>query len=418
MVEKLKINPLFLSAIISAVFLYSFPDKVRNFKNFYSLLNNENIVEVEGYISSNLSASQDGNNYKARLKINRVKNKNGFTSDSKGELLVYFPSEFAEAYLPGKLYSRAKNNSFLCEAGQRLLLRGKYTSDIFFAKSVESLESHDLSFLGKIKKVRALSRINFRRLMFSWDRAGGLLLALLSGIRDYTEKTLSDAFRKSGLSHVLALSGMHLSLFSGLFKKSNKFLGQKLALSFQIFAILAFVWFAGLSPSLFRAMLCSLLILFMSLLKINQIKMLSVLSLSFLIHVSLRGTDIYTLSFMLSYGALAGILIFGEFWSLVNISLFPTSISASLGASTGAQFFTAPLTIKFFNTLSPIGIISTVFISPLITIFIYSGLLCIIICLIFPLLVPFSSFLLNIQYNVIKEFVFFFAAFPCIGNAN
>ena len=73
-------------------------------------------------------------------------------------------------------------------------------------------------------RFRALCRLYFKRMMFAWGSAGGLLLALLCGARDFTESETADAFRMAGLSHILALSGMHLSLFYGL----AAFAGKKL----------------------------------------------------------------------------------------------------------------------------------------------------------------------------------------------
>ena len=49
--------------------------------------------------------------------------------------------------------------------------------------------------------------------MYMWGSAGGLLLALLSASKEYTSSAFSDAFRLAGLSHILALSGMHVSIF-------------------------------------------------------------------------------------------------------------------------------------------------------------------------------------------------------------
>ena len=101
-----------------------------------------------------------------------------------------------------------------------------------------------------------------------------------------------------------------------------------------------------------------------------------------------------------------------EFFKFLLIIKTPEKLTDSISASTGAQFFTAPISLKMMDTFAPVGIISTVVISPLITIFIYSGLLLIIICLIFPFFVPAADFFLKIIYNSIAFIVMIFAKFP------
>jgi len=78
-------------------------------------------------------------------------------------------------------------------------------------------------------------------------------------------RAVSDAFRNAGLSHILALSGMHLSLVSGIaFFAGMRLFGKTKSYIFQFCAVSLFVWFAGFSPSLLRAFLCSVLLLLCS----------------------------------------------------------------------------------------------------------------------------------------------------------
>lgn len=420
--KTFSLNPPVLAAIICAFAIYAFKYSVRAKCNFFSLANYEDITFVSGKFASGAVKNSSGNYYSGTISVDRVAFSDGSEFQAKGNISVLIPQNYAEAYYPGKIYTKSKQNAVICEQGESVNFSGCFNKDFFIVKNAydKSLENNSpgcTTIIQKLFKLRTRSRINFRRLMYSWGNAGGLLLALLSGIREYTESSVGEAFRKSGLSHILALSGMHLSLFSGLFKKTERFVGNKISSLFQIFAVFSFVWFAGISASLFRAMLCSLMQAFMSFLKIKKINLLSVLGISFLIHIVVRSEDIYSLSFILSYGALAGILLFGNFCSVFNAFGLPYIISSSLGASAGAQFLTAPVSLKYFNAFSPIGIISTVVVSPLISLFIYSGLFCIFLCLVFPVFVPFSSFLLNIQYNVIKQLVLEFSAFPVFSIA-
>jgi competence protein ComEC len=94
--------------------------------------------------------------------------------------------------------------------------------------------------------------------------------------------------------------------------------------------------------------------------------------------------------------------------------MFPHFLSDSLSSSVGAQFFTIPISVKTFGTFTPIGIFSTVIVSPLVTFFIYSGLICFLLSLIFPLFISTSGIFMNFLYTLITKIVLFFSQFPLI----
>ena len=87
----------------------------------------------------------------------------------------------------------------------------------------------------------------------------------------------------------------------------------------------------------------------------------------------LRPVDFYNLGFLLSYCALLGIFIFSTFIKSKCSRFLPGYIGESFSTSVSANIFTAPICLKYFGFYSPSGIICTMVISPLITIFLYSG---------------------------------------------
>lgn len=250
--------------------------------------------------------------------------------------------------------------------------------------------------------------------MYSWHDGGALVLALLSGERVYLNKNLSDAFRNAGLSHVLALSGMHLSFFAGLTAGfATKLFGKKYTPLFSFFAISFFVWFAGFSPSLLRAYICAIIGLISSYISLD-IELSSVLSLSFILQILISPEDGMSLSFLLSYSALLGIALFSSFFLTKLIRIFPEALALSLAASISAQIFTIPFTLIFFGTITPIGIIATVFISPLISIFMSFAIFAILLSLFFPQTIFFSGFIIKGLYSLIAFLVLWFARVPAI----
>lgn len=421
---KILKSPLFLASVIVSFLVYTgiFPAKNKN--PFFCLCPEEKISFLEGKISSNPVKNTEKGFYSMDFSPLLAKDKSGGEYSAKGKVRIIVGEEIAESCFPGKLYSLSKENSkeksVLCEKGVSLSLEGSFKGGFFFAdeaSETETKKEQEKTFLSFFSdffvKIRSLSRLHFRRMMFFWKDAGGLFLALVSGIREYTDLDLQDAFRNAGLSHILALSGMHLSLFSGISSRiSKRCFSEKTGFFLDFAVISVFVWFAGFSPSLLRAFLCRILLMSCSLANLKNVSLMNILSLSFLIQASFFTQDLFSAAFMLSYGALAGILLFSDFFVLIFSRMFPSGFSGSLASSAGAQIITAPLSLKIFGFFSPAGIIATVFVSPLVSFFIYSGLLVFILSLAFPFLSSAGAIFMNFVYNLTGKAVFIFSLFP------
>lgn len=415
MVEKRTLNPFICASCICVIVIYCGLCKMPSRHPYLSAVALSEVTSVSGVVLSNPSKNYTTGAYTAQFCPNCVKNKEGFVSSGKGCITIKIPSDMAEAYFPGKLYSVCRGKgALLCETGANLILHGTVSNGFFCIKSGKQLQWGN-SFSQKIAHFRALCRLQFRRLMYAWGESGGLLLSLLSGARDYTEKNTADAFKNAGLSHILALSGMHLSLVSGIATVFGKKIGgYKIARFLQFTAILLFVWFAGASPSLVRALVCALIMFASSVCGVPSVDMLTVLSVSFLLHAVLLPGDLQNAGFMLSYGALAGILVFSRRIERYLSGIMPLKAASGLAASVSAQTVTAPVSLKLFGSFMPGGIIASVVVSPLVTVFIYGGLVCILLCLCCPLLVKPASVCMRVLYAAIKSSVCAFAQIPGI----
>ena len=173
------------------------------------------------------------------------------------------------------------------------------------------------------------------------------------------------------------------------------------------------MWFAGIAPSLTRAMISTIIIFIAA--KLNlKLKIIDVLCLSFLIQLSLYPQDSSSISFILSYLALFGILTVGTYIKPFLTNFLGTTLSSSLSSSIGAVLVTIPVCAVIWGYITPIGIISTIFISPLVTFFLIFGLISVIICLIFPFFTYPLGTILQIVYYLIDNVATFFAKVPPI----
>ena len=415
MVKNLK-NPVFVSSLILAILFYSGIAKIKNRSPFVCFAKKSEIVRIEGFVTSNpVKTSFFGSSYKTSFCIRKAFISCG-VYEARGEASVYFPCELVESYYPGKLYSKVFSGGKwgLVENGSVFSLEVKCVQKgneiMFLVENGKFLGWHGNCFQKRVARFRALCRLQFKRLMYAWGKAGGLLLALLSGSREYTEKSVSDAFRDSGLSHILALSGMHLGLFGGIARfLGRKASGRNLGDAIQLGAVAFFVWFAGLSPSLFRAFLAALILYLNSFFRMNRPEGLSLLSFCFIIHCVIFPSHILEPAFMLSYASLAGIMIFGKTFRKWYPIFIPYKIRISLSDSSAAQLSTAPVAIRLFGRLMPQGIVASLFVSPLVFLFLYLGLFGVIICLLVPFLSVPISVIMSGLYFLISKLVLFFS---------
>jgi competence protein ComEC len=196
----------------------------------------------------------------------------------------------------------------------------------------------------------------------SW---GGLAAALLLGTREDLDGDLALAYRNAGLSHILALSGMHLAFLSALlavlFKKP---LGKKGAAAAGLCFIVLYVFLVGPQPSLVRAAIMYVMGSCMVLTGRTR-QSLTLLAAAFLVQLLWDPFSATTVSFILSYLALGGILVLNESLETIVKKCVPPSLAGALTASLGAFLVTAPVVVLFFGILRPIGIAGGLLVVPL-----------------------------------------------------
>ena len=411
-------NPLILAAAVFALLVYPKIVHVRPRTSYKSLIPLESSTCVWGTVASNPSKVSSGNSYVFKLAAegsSGVVSGKSVSSSAQGKLSVLIPAATVEALYPGKRFSAsrfASDERLLFETGQRVRLWGKVKGNLFVAKNASALPNKGGLF-SHLSRLRAFCRLSFKRLMYGWGKAGGFVLALLSGSREYTEKPLSEVFRKAGLLHILALSGMHLSIFASFSEGlASAVFGKRYQRGISLLGILFFAWFAGLSPSLFRALLFSLMLFCCKAVYCPDVNSLAVLAFVFLLHSAIFPEDIFSLSFILSYGCLAAILIFSEPLTFLLNKVFPQTPSQLLASSVAAQTASFPLSLFFFGAAAPVGILSSAVVSPMVEFFLKFSIVATVLSLVSPPCAPLFGWLVNLLYSVIKTVASFFAASP------
>ncbi len=194
--------------------------------------------------------------------------------------------------------------------------------------------------------------------------------AVLLGIRDRLPARLVDDFRATGTSHLLAISGLHVGILLGLSLAASQWLlGRRRNL--YLVAPLLLLWLyaalAGMSPSVTRAaIMASVYVAAMALGRPRAI--LPSLGLAAAVMVAFDPKALWSVSFQLSFAAMAGIAVFAEpVGRLLGRALgAPADVAdelrlrqwaaASVGMGAAATLATWPLVAFYFERVSFIGL--------------------------------------------------------------
>ena len=212
-----------------------------------------------------------------------------------------------------------------------------------------------------------------------------LLQALFTGDRSSLSPELTAAFRQSGASHILALSGLHMGIIYMVFDRLSRLLGRSPAARYVRFFLMIsaagfFTVMTGAAPSIVRAFLFIL---------INEIlnltgrprKAVRVLCLALLVQLVLQPEVISTIGFQLSYLAMGGIFILypvmEKWYPETKSPLRWVWKSAALAIS--CQVFTAPLIWFRFHTFPRYFLLTNLMALPLTTALMTSALVTIVL---------------------------------------
>jgi competence protein ComEC len=201
----------------------------------------------------------------------------------------------------------------------------------------------------------------------------GTLEALLLGSREEVDPGLYDGFRASGSLHLLALSGLHAGVLYLLGSLILWFVPRPRVRRLGACAfVVAYLILAGFRPSLFRAVVMIVTAAAAALLDRDS-RPLNLLALAAVILLLVDPGSVLSLSFQLSFLALAGILVLGPGLERALERALPRMAAAPLAYSMAAQAATAPLLLHHFGSLRPVGILAALPLIPLVTLFIWSG---------------------------------------------
>ena len=193
-----------------------------------------------------------------------------------------------------------------------------------------------------------------------------LAYTMLFGDKANLNEDIYDVYSASGISHLLAVSGLHvgfvvtlLGLFLSLFKLKDK--SRFIIISVFVFL---YAFMCEWTTSVTRAFIMTVILLFSKLRK-TKYDSLSSLAFAGLIILFINPISIFDVGFMLSFSAVASIIIFSRtftnfFSKFLHIKL-ASAISVSLAASIGTNL----VIMLSFDKLSLFSIVTNCIVIPI-----------------------------------------------------
>ena len=198
-----------------------------------------------------------------------------------------------------------------------------------------------------------------------------LAKGLLFGGDDGLSRELQEAFSRTGMTHIVAVSGYNVTIIAEYLMIFGIFMGLWRQQSFYLalFGIFIFVAMIGFPSSAIRAGLMGSLILWAMkngrLANIDNAILLSGAIMLFINPLSLR----WDIGFQLSFLATLGIVKMSPIWEKYFLGKFKAlGITEIIMMTISAQLFVLPIILYNFHTFSVISILANLLILPIIPI--------------------------------------------------
>ena len=209
--------------------------------------------------------------------------------------------------------------------------------------------------------------------MFS-EEISGLLVGILIGDKENISEEVQEDFKNSSLSHMLAVSGTHVSyIILGLSIILNNF-GKRYSSIFSIFFLIFFMYITNFTASVVRACIMGIIMLG-SRIFYKKSDIYVSMGLSILIILIENPFKILDIGLILSYSGTLGIVILYKIWSnkIKQKNRIIKYIINTLLITFAAQLFVFPIIAVYFNNISITFFISNLLATPILAIIIIFG---------------------------------------------
>lgn len=239
-------------------------------------------------------------------------------------------------------------------------------------------------------------------------RNSKLMKSIILANRNYIDDDINILFNEAGIAHILALSGLHISIIIGFFDFILGFINisKMKRRAFALFIVGIYIIVVGLPVGAIRAFIMSLC-MYMAFVFKRKYSSLDALSFSFIVNLFINPYVIYSLSFIFSYMSVLSILIF---YKRIKNYFSDNYLISSLVLTFSVSILLIPINLYYFYEFSFLSFISNLVLIPFFSLAIVLAFILIIFSFLGFLISPTLNILLNSAYfilNFINKFKYF-----------
>lgn len=226
------------------------------------------------------------------------------------------------------------------------------------------------------------------------EENAGILSAMVLGEKSALDSDIRTLFQRNGIAHILAISGLHISLLGmGFYRLLRKcFLPVWFCCGAGAGMLLLYGKMVGVGSSVFRACGMCMLLLFARLLG-RSYDLLTAMAVTALFLVLQKPDSVQQAGFLLSYGAVLGLTLFLPIFQMETEHKIQKILQEKLLPGIGIQFFTLPVQLWFFYEIPVYAMLLNLLVIPLMSVLLPVAILSYLLR--FPLLLQIPEYILT-----------------------
>lgn len=265
-----------------------------------------------------------------------------------------------------------------------------------------------LSFLFKIKS-SFISKM--QTVLSGGDTA--LMSGILLGAQDSIPKNTKEDFQKSGLTHILVLSGYNITVVGdGVARTALIGFSKFVSLGFGAFAIIMFALLSGGGASTVRATVMALIAMLGKILGRENDAIRALFIVGFVMVLINPMTLLYDPSFHLSFLATLGMILFSNRIEAKLVFIKYITFRNILATTLSTQLLVSPYFLWSMGKVSIISLLSNIFVLPIIPWAMLSGFITGVLGYISFYLAYIPGFISHLFLLYVTTLAHFFASIP------
>lgn len=341
------------------IFIYFFLISIFIIRNgILNINNSEIIVDNREFVVEEIKVSGDflqlsSNNIKIYIR-NDDKVQQKFAGFKVGDVL--------------KISGKAKSSLAGKDLSYGLYIKGMGIDYTLFPKEID--------LIGHIKSPKYIAsylrqRINIKILSI-YGNEYPLVSTLLIGDRQGISKADNLLFSKTGILHIVSISGFHIVLVAEIIKRFLFFIPTRKKYFLVLFFTFGYVLLTGINPPSLRAYIFYLTYI-LAIFTNNKYDSISIGLILTSIYLAINPYSLFNISFVLSFLAVLSISMYFNRFKYTFSKAFPSNyekykfIWDSIFLTISAQILTIPYSYFKFHTLSLTSIASNLLGTPLVS---------------------------------------------------